>query len=196
MRSVVSLHIRMREHRCATLVQPIGVLDISTYAQLRDALLKAVTDEPSAVIVDLDELTVPSTYSLTVFSTVWMRVVEWPGVPLLLVAEEPVRRAELMGSPICHFVPVHPDLEAAMSAVGYPPQRRRDRLTLPGIAVSSGLARQFVRQLCYRWDIASMADAAAAVATELVENVVQHTASAAELRLELRQDMLSVAVSD
>lgn len=190
------LRIQVHEHRGARLVSPAGVLDVSTYPQLRDALLKCATDEPSAVVVDLRELAVTSVYSLTVFSMVWMQLAQWPGIPLLLVVTDEDRRAHLSASAIGRFVPVHPTLEAAMRTIDRPPQRRRDRLTLPAAATSSGMARQFVRRLCGRWGVPSIAEDAAAVATELVENVVQHTTSRAELRLELRNGLLSVAVSD
>jgi anti-anti-sigma factor len=190
------LRIQVREHLGAVLVRPTGVLDVATYPQLRDALLKCATDEPSAVVVDVRELAVASVYSLTVFSMVWMHLAQWPGIPLLLVVTDADRRAHLAATAIGRFVPVHPDLETAMESIGYPPPRRRDRLALAAAANSSGVARQFVRRICRRWGVPSVAEDAAAVATELVENVVQHTTSPAELRLELRKGLLSVAVSD
>jgi hypothetical protein len=177
-------------------VNPVGVLDITTYAQLRDTLIKYAADEPSAVIVDVDELAVPSAYLLTVFTSVWMQLTEWPGVPLLLVASERARRAQLVTSPICLYVPVTPDLRAAIQAVGEAPTRRRRRLTLTPDPGSSAVARQFVRQLCRQWQIAWASEDASAVATELIENVVHHTTSTPELRLDLRDGLLSIAVAD
>jgi hypothetical protein len=194
--SALPLEIRASEYRGAVLVQPVGVLDVSTYATLRDTLIKYALDEPAAVIVDIGELAVPSTYSLAVFSTVWMQLEEWPGVPLLLLSADRAQRARLVASPVGRFVPVVADLEAAMCAVGVPPYRRRSRLRLPADPRGSALARRFVRQLCRRWDIPEAIEDAAAIATELVENVVQHTGSTSVLRLELRGRMLSVAVSD
>lgn len=196
MQTAGPLHIRIREHRDAVLVQPNGVLDARSYPHLRDCLIKCATQVPSAVIVDVDELAVTSAYAMSVFSTVWMQVNEWPGVPLLLLATEPTRRAQLASSPVSRFVPVHGDLQAAMRAVGRPPARHWDRLTLPATAASSAVARCFVRRTCRRWGVGAAEEDAAAIATELVENVIQHTASTAELRLELRNGMLSIAVSD
>ncbi|HEY3260832.1 MAG TPA: STAS domain-containing protein [Pseudonocardiaceae bacterium] len=196
MAAVLPLRIRAREHRGAVLVHPVGVLDVSTYAQLRDTLIKYAIEEPAAVIVDMSELAVPSAYSLAVFSAVSTQVEEWPGVPLLLLSPDGAQRARLLASPVGRFVPVVPDLDVAMHAIGSTPQRRRSRLRLPATPDCSALARQFVHQLCSRWDIPAAAEDAAAIATELVENVVQHTFSAPDLRLELRADMLSVAVSD
>jgi hypothetical protein len=190
------LRVTLRQHRGAVVVEPVGVLDVLTYAELRDTLLKAAVEAPSAVIVDIEHLSMPSTHLLTVFSVVWMRVCEWPGVPLLLVATDSVRRAQLISSPVSGYVPVHPDLTAAMRTTSRPPVRRRCCMSLPATAASSGVAREFVRQLCCRWGIVSMIEDASAVATELIENVVQHTESPAELRLELRKGILSVAVSD
>jgi len=190
------LQTRVREHHGALLVEPVGLLDLSSYPDLRDCLIKCATEGPSAVVVDVDRLSVGSVSALSVFSTVWMQVSEWPGVPLVLVATDAARRAGLVSCAVARFVPVYPSLDAALWAIGRPPHRRRDRLTLPGIPRSSAVGRRFVRRLCDRWGVASLADDAAAVTTELIENVVLHTDSVAELRLELRGSSLSVAVSD
>lgn len=40
----------------ATVVRPVGVLNIHTYPVLRDCLLKCAADQPRAVIVDLGRL--------------------------------------------------------------------------------------------------------------------------------------------
>jgi hypothetical protein len=196
MAPVLPLRIVAREHRGATLVKPVGVLDITTYAQLRDALIKYAADEPAAVIVDVGELAVPSPYSLTVFTSVWIQITEWPGVPLLLLATEPGRRAQLAASAIGRYMPVTRDLEAAMRAVGAPPPRRRTRLTLPHDPISSATVRQVVRLTCDRWGIDSVVEDATAIATELVENVIQHTTSTPDLRLDLRNGLFTVAVAD
>ena len=56
----------------ATIVRPHGELTLSTYARMRDALLKCALELPRAVVVDLDELRVPADTTLVVFSSVRM----------------------------------------------------------------------------------------------------------------------------
>lgn len=192
----LALDIRFHTHNGAAVVQPVGVLDAYTCDRLRDVLLKVATDGPSAVIVDLSGLEVLSGASLSVFSSVWMRVAEWPGLPIMLLIPDPGRYAELQQSPVVHYVPMYRDLDSAVGAVGAAPDRRQDRLTLPGVASSSWAARAFVRATCRRWGVEPVMGAAAAVAAEFVENVARHTGSDARLRLDLRGALLNVAVSD
>jgi hypothetical protein len=188
--------IRVGDHQGATLVTPSGVLDATTYATLRDALLKAAADEPRALIVDVGNLVIPSVHSLTVFSSVWMRVSEWPGVPIMLVARRFATYAKLVGQSMARFVKVYADVPSAMASVGRPPHRRRDHIMLPSSPASSAAARAFVRSTCARWGLDGVREDALIVATELVENALRHSCGPVRLRLELRRGMLSVAVQD
>lgn len=190
------MDIGIRPHRGASVVTLDGVLDASTYAELRDALLKAAAEEPRGLIVDVSRLVVRSTPSLSVFSLVWMRVSEWPGVPLSLLAEDPVTYLRMAAEPMARFVAVYADLATAVSALAVPPLRRRDSIRLPRTPASSAVARAFVRSTCRRWGIERTREDAATVATELVENSLLHAYGGADLRLELRRGMLSVAVAD
>lgn len=180
-----------------TLVRPVGLLNTVTYGHLCDALLKCATEMPSAVIVDVDTLAVPSPVSLTVFSAAWLRVSQWPGVPILLVATKPHSRELLAESWVDRFMPVHPDLPSAKASLAYAPPRRRVTLRLDWDGGSPRRASRFVAQTCASWGIDHETGAdAAAVATELVENTVVHTHSPPLLRMELSRQILTVAVSD
>lgn len=178
------------------IVRPIGVLTAATYSGLRDTLVKLAMEQPRAVIADVDDLWISSEPALTVFSAAWMRVGDWPGVPILLVAEDTTQRALLRASSIRRFVPVFDDVDTAVSAADLPPMRRRTRLELPPVTASSRHARQFVGDTCGRWQVAEVAQDAKDVASELVENAVRHAGSEMSLRLDLRSGLLSVAVSD
>jgi len=46
-----------------------GLLDTFTYQTLRDTVIKAALDEPSAVIVDVNRLSVPSATAWSVFTS-------------------------------------------------------------------------------------------------------------------------------
>lgn len=57
-------------------------------------------------------------------------------------------------------------------------------------------ARRFVDGVCLNWRITSLTPDAETVASELVENTLQHTGSDATLSLELDRDELTIAVAD
>jgi hypothetical protein len=179
-----------------TIACPIGTLNMSTYATFRDTLLKYGAEEPEALIVELDELDMPSTHALTVFSLAAMRMSDWPGIRLLLVARSEGRRSMLAASSIARFVPVHRSVDTAMAALAEPPARTRAVIELPPTSTSTRRARYFARMNCGRWQISELITDAMTVVTSLVENTLLHTTSTAFLRMELRRDLLTIAVSD
>lgn len=181
-------------HGDATHVVVSGELDVGSYPHLRDTLLKLAADAPAAVLVDIGGLLITPPYLASVFPTVSMRVAEWPGVPIVLIAD-PGRRPGLAGH-IGRFVRVCDTVEAATALLGEPPARRLARIRLSWETASSATARAFVRATLGHWGVADRRDAAELIATELVQNVLQHTASAIDVRVELRRGVLSVAVSD
>jgi anti-sigma regulatory factor (Ser/Thr protein kinase) len=180
----------------AVIVRPAGLLDLSTYRELRDGLLDCAANAPSAVIVRLDdgfECATPA--FMSVFTTVWTRVSKWPGVPVMLVGESPEHR-EALASGGAGRLPRFSGLDAALAAAGEPPERRRDEIQLPESPISALLARDFVRHACERWEVDHLVASAVTVATELVENAVHHSRSGPVLRMELSGGRLTIAVRD
>ncbi|GLZ41122.1 hypothetical protein Acsp05_47460 [Actinokineospora sp. NBRC 105648] len=175
------------------MVSPTGVLDISTYATLRDILLKCAIDQPRAVVVDLGSLEISGESLLSVFATVWLRTCDWPGVPLLLAACPP----ELHGTALHRYVAFHDTVDTAVANIHRPPPTRRAHLTVPHGVASLPHARAFVGEICAEWDLRGYAVAEIQqVAGELLDNTMQHTNSEARLRLELRRGLFTVAVGD
>jgi hypothetical protein len=179
-----------------TIARPMGTLNMATYATLRDTLLKYGAEQPEALIVELDQLDMPSVHALTVFSLAAMRMSDWPAIPLMLVTKSENRQSMLNASSIARFVPVHPSVAAAMDALDAPPIRSRAVIELPPSMVSTRRARYFVRMNCARWQVPELVTDAMTIVTSLVENTLMHTASSAFLRMELRNNLLTVAVSD
>lgn len=178
-------------------VRPGGKLDMSSYAGFRDGLLKVAGDEPAALVVRLDgDFSVASPSMLAVFATVWMRVSEWPGVPLAVVAETTKHCHDLRHSGVTRFIGAHSNLRSAIQAVDRPPPRRRDTLSLACSPSAPLAARAFVRATCEHWGVPWVAEDAVLIVSELVENAVRHAASQPVVRLEHRTDILSVAVHD
>ena len=177
-------------------IRPTGVLGYSTYGQLRDCMLKQAVEVPRAVIVDLSDVTIETTSALSVFTTVSLRISDWPAVPVL-IATGAVHARSLRRSPVRRYVTVCDDVEQALADVDRPAPRKRAVTVLPHDLISPYAARRFVRRTCAEWGLpdAVMYDAVCA-ASELVQNIVVHTISEARLRLELCRDRLTVAVGD
>jgi anti-anti-sigma factor len=190
------LRVDQRDLVGAAVVEPHGVLDAESYGGLRNALVKTAIDEPRAVIVDLDELAVPDSTALSLFSSVSSQIAQWPGVPLLVVATRPEQQGLLSGYRLARYVPVYPSVMAAVGAIDDPPPRRIARRRLPNSLTSAALARRFVLDVCSDWPVAVRTQDAVMIANELVENTLLHTYCAPSLRLELRRGLLTIAVYD
>nr|WP_157535080.1 ATP-binding protein [Nocardia inohanensis] len=188
---------RVETQGCAV-VSPRGELDAGVYRRFIDDLVKFAVDEPRAVIVVLDDLVIASEPLYTAFTSAWIRVGDWPGVPILLVMHDDDRFARLRASAVRRFVPVYPSLSQALATVGTPPARRRVSVELPSAADSAQRARRVVEQVCERWELPDIRGDALLIVTELVENAFLHSRADAdlELRLEMREDLFTVAVAD
>ncbi|MFC8044769.1 ATP-binding protein [Nocardia sp. NPDC057353] len=178
---------------CAVL-RPRGVLDAETYRSFGADLVRFAVDEPRALIVVLDELEPADDGAFTVFSAARIRVLDWPGVPILLVAgAEPLRRR---AAAAVRRVPVLESVAAALAAAPARPRGQRAGLAMPAGAASAQSAREFVAGVCVRWNTAEFFTDAQLLVTELVENAMLHAAGEVGVRLELRPGGLTVAVTD
>jgi hypothetical protein len=179
----------------ATTAVVTGVLDLTSYPDLRDGLLKIAVEAPDGLIADIDRLTIDDGTLVTVFSMVAMRISEWPGIPFAVVTDRPEHRAMFASRAVDRFVPVHGDRADAKDLLVHPPRRRAVQLLVRS-PKASALARAFVRRVCGEWRVPDLTEDALLIATELVENAILHTTSSPRLRLELRRGLLSIAVSD
>jgi len=176
---------------------PAGRLDLASYTPLRDGLLKLAADAPLALVVRLGPgFEVPSATMLAVFTTVGMRISQWPDIPLVLLAETSEHREQLRTSGVARFVRTTDDLTGALHAAERPPLRRFRSVPLPNSPAAPIMARAVVREACEAWDLPRLSDDAVLVVSELVENAVRHAHSESALRVELRPTGLSLAVRD
>lgn len=192
------LRFESRTRDDVTVVAPHGHLGQRSYQRLRDRLLLAGTDNPRAIVVDLTDLHIDADTSFGVFTTVHSRLEQWPGVPVLLAADGRHNREQLVASKrVARYVPVHESVAAAIKAVDERPPRRVTGARLTNQLVSPRAARRFARHTCVEWELASgVGDDVMLLVGELVTNAVVHTTTEPRLRLELRGNMLSVAVYD
>ncbi len=193
--------IRWEKRRTAEalVVRPCGRLTASSYRVFTDALVKFAIDEPRALIVELDDLHIVAEPLLAAFPSAWMRISQWPSVPILLIAEHAPLQRWLTASAVSRFVPVHSTLTEALTAVDGPPLRRRANTGLIPTGNCAQRARRFVSETCDQWEIPNLCVAQARlVTTELVENAFLHARDNEEigLRLESWDHRLTVAVTD
>jgi hypothetical protein len=93
-----------------------GVLDATTYFRMRDAVIKALQNEPRAVIIDVSRLTVATTPTLSAFIE-QSNIAHWPDVPMALVCSSIKGQKALRGNAISRQIPVYWSVEAAIAAL-------------------------------------------------------------------------------
>jgi anti-anti-sigma regulatory factor len=173
-----------------------GRLDPITVAVLRQTVLKALTAEPEAVLIDLADVTDVDPIALTVFLSLARAAAAWPGAQLIHHSAAPALARELGEMAIGRHVPLAADrVEAeALAARGAGPvQVRWDVL---GGADGAAEARDVVRTFCRRHGLEALIDNAELVMTELVGNALVHGAAPITASVALRRRYLHLAVRD
>jgi hypothetical protein len=167
------------------ILAPTGALDAESGDALRIRMLAAAATEPRAVLVEIGELDLSG--PTTLFAEAADEAARWPGVPLLVVDPHDRLPGDL----------AHHSVADALAAIGDPPARRVARRDLPNTRMGGRAGRAFVRDCCRRWHVEEpRAGDAVWVANELIENTIRHTPYQPSLRVELREDELTVAVAD
>jgi hypothetical protein len=187
-----------REVGAARLLTIDGVLDSTTYIQLRDAVIEAALDEPRAVLVDVSKLVAPAPSAWSVFTSARWHVHIWPDVPIILVCAHTRRRAAIKRAGVTRYLPVQATIEAALGTL--PKDERRARLRirteLPASPASLHKARKLVAESLAAWSHIQLIPVATVVVNVFVENVLQHTVSAPVLVLESDGAAVTISVQD
>ncbi|ORX05536.1 STAS domain-containing protein [Mycolicibacillus trivialis] len=182
----------------ACLLTVRGVLDSSTYLTLRDSVIKAALEQPTAVLVDVGALAVPASSAWAVFTSARWHVSYWPDVPILLICAHPAIAATIAGNGVTRYVPVYPHAEAALRSLGDgdTPLRRRARAGLPAAPPALSRSRAMVAEWLAGWGYAELIPVAKIVVDVFIENVLAHTDSAPVLRVEAKAETVTIAVQD
>jgi anti-anti-sigma regulatory factor len=137
-----------------------GQLNLCSVSRLRAAMLKCLTDQPIAVLVDARALTLADDIHLTVFAAVARHAAAWPSIPILVCAAPPQVTTALTRMGIDRHVTVCASLqEGRVRAASRPlPNRIHDRY-LPTVG-TVGTARHLVNDACWRWDLSELAPVA------------------------------------
>jgi anti-anti-sigma regulatory factor/anti-sigma regulatory factor (Ser/Thr protein kinase) len=172
-----------------------GELNLGSGPGLRAAVLKCLADQPAAILVDAEALTVADDIYLTVFAAVARHAAAWPSIPILVCASPQVA-ASLLRLGIDRHVTLCASLREGRvrAARRTLPPRVRDRyLPTPGTA---GTARRLVNQVCRSWGLSRLVPVAELVVTELVSNAIRHAGTGIELVITRGGRHLHLAVRD
>ncbi len=181
----------------ACLLNALGTLDSSTYLELRDRVIKAALDEPSAVLIDVSGLDVPASSAWLVFASARWHVSTWPGIPILLVCPRPDVAGRIAQTGVTRYVPVYADLETALASIVRDTIRRhRASVELPHSLSSLRRSRDFVATWLSDWSQDQVIPTAKVIVDVFVENVLRHTESQLVVRLERADSTVTVAVED
>jgi anti-anti-sigma factor len=176
-----------------------GPINLFTAPQVQRALLKDLADRPYGIVCDLAGVDSLDPVCATVFSTVANHPSsDGPATAFLLFGAQPAVAEVLERLAVPHFLPVYDTLEDALDRVADRPPYLRDELHLAPTATAPAAARLYVRDVLEYWRLAlpddDVIDRAELLADELVTNAVVHARTSLRLRLELRGDLLHIAV--
>jgi anti-anti-sigma regulatory factor/anti-sigma regulatory factor (Ser/Thr protein kinase) len=178
-----------------------GSIDLFSAPQIQRALVKDLSEEPFALICDLAGVDNLDPVCATVFATVANHPSSrWPATSFLLCGARPPV-AEILGLlTVPHFLQLYASLQDALDAAVARPPYLRDELVLAPSPTAAASARAFVRDLLGYWQLAlpdnTVVDRAVLLAGELVTNAVVHARTELRLRVELRGELLHLAVRD
>lgn len=190
-----SITLAFSPRLASAVVTASGELDLSGYGFLRDGLLKVAADGPPALIADIDGLTIGELSPIAVFPLVARRMANWPGIPLTLVTRQGTHLQAFRGQGLDRFVAVHDNVDVAESHQKVPARRWAHR-KFPRTGDATKLAGAFLRDQTTNWGVPELFYNAVLIVNELLGNALRHTTSSPELRLDLRQDRFTIAVTD
>jgi LuxR family transcriptional regulator, maltose regulon positive regulatory protein len=173
-----------------------GRIDLAAAPQLQRAVLKHLAERPPAIVCDLSRVEAIDPLCAGVFSSIRHPALGWPGTALVLCGAQPPVVEILMHQGVARRLALYPSLDHALDNASARPPWLREQLALESVPTAAREGRAFAREVCGRWGLQGLADAAALLASELVALAVLHARTALELRVELRGPWLHVEVRD
>ncbi|RIV41362.1 ATP-binding protein [Micromonospora radicis] len=185
----------VRDGSPVSVVRVAGTLDLTTTREVYAVLDRCLAGQPDALVVDLTDLSSPDQLAVAVFAAAARRAADWPVVPMVLCAPDPVLAARLARSTVCRVVPVRRSCAEATRVAGAWAVPRL-RASLEPVAAACRRARELVTDACARWDLPEAVGPASIVLSELVGNVVRHAGTPMQVTVTLRRPWLHLAVVD
>lgn len=193
-----SLAVAARSDQSVVVLTVEGVLDSSSSAALRDIIMKATLDEPSAVVVNVSGLQAPTNATWSSVLGVRWQVHTGPDVPILLVCADRAVREAITHSGVTRFMPVYATEKSAFKALDRLARRdvRHAGAELPANLTSLRESRRLVREWLTEWSQTALIPVALVVVNVFVENVLEHTGNVPMMRVETDGASATIAVSD
>ena len=193
-----SLAVTTQTEQSVVILTVDGVLDTSSSAALRDIIMKATLEEPSAVIVNVSSLQVPAESAWSTFVGARWQAHTQPDVPIVLVCAHRATREAIARSEVARFMPVYSTEKGAMKALGRLTRRTvwHAGAELPSNLTSLRESRRLVREWLTAWSQTALIPVALVVVNVFVENVLEHTGSVPMMRVETDGSTATIAVSD
>jgi LuxR family maltose regulon positive regulatory protein len=173
-----------------------GRLDLAAAAQLQQAILKQLAWQPPAIICDLSQVEAIDPLCAGVFTSIRHPALSWPGTALIVCGAYPAVAETLLAQGVAARLAMYPSRDQALANIHARPPWLHERLALDPVPTAAAAGRAFLREVCGRWGIQGLADPAALLASELVTLSVAHAGTSLELRVELFDSRLHVAVHD
>ncbi|MEU0552421.1 STAS domain-containing protein [Dactylosporangium sp. NPDC006015] len=177
-----------------------GTLDPLSATVLRQSVLKALTGEPAAVLVDLAGVTVADPVALTVFLSLSRAAAAWPGAQIVIHSAAPAVARDLDSFAIVRHTAVAAGLAEAEALAARQEGAVQVGWDVHGLAggLAGGLAqsRDVVRAFCRRHGREALTGHAELVITELVVNAFRHGAAPVTAWVSIRGRYLHLAVRD
>jgi anti-sigma regulatory factor (Ser/Thr protein kinase)/anti-anti-sigma regulatory factor len=173
-----------------------GPLRVETVPVLHSTVLKSLTNEPVAVVLDVADVDEVDDLALMIFPTLARAAAAWPGAKLILMHAPTRLVARLRATSFGTLVTIANSdaaVRAAASEDSSPPMLREHLPSGPGAVTQ---ARAMVRRVCATSLHTSLADDAELVVSELVTNATLHGLPPLSLTVTRRPKYLHVAVRD
>lgn len=178
-------------------VHPLGQLDLASSGVLRSVLLKALADQPEAIIVDLSGITVHDDVCLTLFSTLARRAATWPGCALVLCGATPPVAERMRQLGLQWSVTTYPTWSDARLHARHEHRVKEIRERFAPKPESLAAARALAAAGCAEWQVPQrIAGLVQVVLTELVGNAVRHAGTPMEVVLRRTAQYIHVSVHD
>ncbi len=178
-----------------TVIELTGEVSSATSIEVGDILLRCLSDQPTAVLLNLLQLQIGKPNALATLTKAARSSALWSGVPLMLIAHSAIAR-QLRSTAIEDFAQVHPTMPAGIAAAKQAPPRTTAVRELADHPRSARICRRHVARTCTDWSCDHLAENALAVSEELVSNALRHSSGPVVHRLEFRHDALTIAVTD
>jgi LuxR family maltose regulon positive regulatory protein len=193
---MAAVRIQQSSRQGCVVLTLAGRLDLGAAPQVQRAILKHLGEQPPAVICDLGQVEAIDPLCAGVFTSIRHPALGWPGTALVLCGTRPAVADLLVEHGVGDRLAMYASLDQALEHARVRPPWLREQLVLGPVPTAGRAGWAFVREVCGRWGLGGLADAAALLASELVSLAVVYARTALELRVELLGRWLRVAVHD